>query len=54
MRVYDDLLPGTYVFLATYTPPYLTGDEQKTLRDMKIDFPDHPLTSNSLKFAKSQ
>jgi hypothetical protein len=49
---YDDMGPGKYEFWAEYSPPAITPDDQKALKEAGIDFPSEPLKTMHLVYYK--
>ncbi len=45
---------GQYDFWASYSPPGMSNDDRKTLRDAGIDFPAEELVSTHIKFIKKK
>jgi len=49
---FDDKEAGTYKFWAEYEPPYISSDDQATLRQAGIDFPHDELATAHITYVK--
>jgi hypothetical protein len=51
---YESREPGTYEFWAGYTPPVVSPEDRKAIRNAKIDFAAAPLSTPHLTFTRLQ